>query len=404
VSPFEEPTVHPTYDVVIVGARVAGAATALLLARAGLDVLVVDQAREGSDTLSTHALMRGGVIQLSRWGLLDELRAAGTPPVRRTVVRYGEREEVVDIRPLPHCPALYAPRRTTLDPLLATAARDAGADVRFGVRVTGLLRDDEGRVTGVTATDRDGRHHEVHARLTVGADGVRSRVAQAVEAPVLVRGRHASAFIGGYVEGLDVDGYQWLYGEGVAGGIIPTDHGRASVWIGTASTEFDRLRRQPDRGFGEIFPRLAPDWWERLRTARWVEPKRGFAGIPGFQRQAWGPGWALVGDAGYFKDPLSTHGMTDAMRDAELLADAIRDAFADPTGDAEREALAGYQTARDTLSADLFARVETVAAYDWTLAELRGHLLALSRAMRPEVDHLLARDLASTASPASTST
>jgi flavin-dependent dehydrogenase len=396
--------VRSQYDVVIVGARVAGAATALLLARAGLDVLVLDQAREGSDTLSTHALMRGGVIQLSRWGLLDDLRAAGTPPVRRTVIRYGDREEVVDIQPIPHCDALYAPRRTTLDPLLAAAARDAGADVRFGVRVNGLLRDHTGRVTGVTATDRDGRAHEVHARFTVGADGVRSKVAQAVDAPVLVRGRHATAFIGGYVEGLDVDGYQWLYGDQVAGGIIPTDHGRASVWIGVASTEFDRLRRQPDRGFGEVFPRLAPDWWERLRAARWVEPKRGFAGLPGFQRQAWGPGWALVGDAGYFKDPLSTHGMTDALRDAELLADAIRAARTEPTVAAEREALAGYQATRDALSADLFARVDAVAAFDWTLSEVRHHLLALSRAMRPEVDHLLARDLAPAAAVASTST
>lgn len=384
----------PVHDVVIVGARVAGAATGLLLARAGLDVLVVDQAREGSDTLSTHALMRGGVIQLSRWGLIDDLRAAGTPPVRRTVIRYGEREEVIEIHPTPHCDALYAPRRTTLDPLLAAAARDAGADVRFGVRANDVSRDATGRVTGIVATDRAGRRLDLRARVTIGADGVRSRVARAVEAPVLVRGRHASALVGGYVEGLEVDGYQWLYGEGMTGGIIPTDHGRACVWLGVAARDFDRLRRSPDRGFGDLLPQLAPDWAERLRHARWVEPRRGFAGIPGFQRQAWGPGWALVGDAGYFKDPLSTHGMTDALRDAELLADAILCGSADPAR--EGEALAGYQDTRDALSADLFARVEAVAAYDWTLTELRDHLLALSRAMRPEVDHLLSRDLTKT--------
>jgi flavin-dependent dehydrogenase len=388
---------HAPYDVLVVGARVAGAATAMLLARAGLRVLVVDQSRPGSDTLSTHAFMRGGVIQLSRWGLLDELRAAGTPPVRRTVIRYGDREEVVEIKPMPHCDALYAPRRTTLDPLLVEAARQAGADVRFGVRVTELIRDRSGRVAGARIRDRDGREHELRARVTVGADGVRSTVARQVAAPVEVQGRHATAFVSGYFSGVEADGYQWLYSEHAAGGIIPTDHGQVCAWTGVPSHRFDELRRRPHLGFHDTFRDLAPDWLARLRTGRQHGPIRGFAGIPGFLRRPWGDGWALVGDAAYFKDPLSTHGMTDALRDAELLATALTDAARDGRRDAEAAALASYQARRDTLSHELFARVDRLAAYEWTLSELPDHLRQLSHAMRAEVTHLLERDLATAA-------
>lgn len=137
------------YDVVVVGARPAGAATAMVLARAGLRVLVVDRSRYGADTLSTHALLRGGVLQLARWGLLNEVIAAGTPPVQRSVFHYGEERIEVPIRPAAGVDALYAPRRTVLDPILVDAARDAGAEVRFGLTVTGLCRDGTGRVTGV---------------------------------------------------------------------------------------------------------------------------------------------------------------------------------------------------------------------------------------------------------------
>jgi flavin-dependent dehydrogenase len=387
---------HAHHDVLIVGARVAGAATAMLLARAGLRVLVVDQSREGSDTLSTHAFMRGGVIQLSRWGLLDDLRAAGTPPIRRTVIRYGDREDVVDIKPMPHCDALYAPRRTTLDPLLVEAARRAGAEVRFGVRVLGLLRDDTGRVIGARVRDRVGREHDLHARVTVGADGVRSTVAREVDAPVEVQGRHATAFVGGYVSGVEADGYQWLYGERTAGGVIPTDHDEVCAWIGVPSHRFGTYRRRPDLGFDELFAELAPDWHARLRAGSQHGPMRGFAGVPGFLRRSWGPGWALVGDAGYFKDPLSTHGMTDALRDAELLAEALVEAADDGAPGDEAAALAGYQQQRDALSLELFTVVDQVAG-GWSLAELPGLLRQLSHAMRAEVDHLLARDLATTA-------
>src|SRR4029453_12858161 len=118
----------------------AGAATAMLLARRGLRVLAVDRGAYGTDTLSTHALMRAGVLQLARWGLLDRIEAAGTPRVRRTVFHYPDDVVDIPINPAADVPALFAPRRTVLDRVLVDAAADAGADVRHRVRLVDLLR------------------------------------------------------------------------------------------------------------------------------------------------------------------------------------------------------------------------------------------------------------------------
>src|SRR5919106_1060256 len=166
------------YDVIVVGARPAGAATAMLMARRGLRVLAVDRARRGSDTLSTHALMRTGVLQLHRWGLLDRIVDAGTPSVRRTVVHYGDEAVPVDLKPGAGIDALYAPRRTVLDPILVEAAQETGVDFRFRAGVTDLVRDATGRVTGAVGRAGSGRRFEAHSRLVVGADGLNSLVAR----------------------------------------------------------------------------------------------------------------------------------------------------------------------------------------------------------------------------------
>src|SRR3954463_6739390 len=157
-------------DVIVVGARAAGAATAMLLARAGLDVLVVERSRYGTDTLSTHALMRAGVMQLHRWGLLDAIVAAGTPPVRTSTFTYAGDAMRVPVKPLGGVEALYAPRRTVLDPVLVDAARAAGAVVEYSTSVTSLTRDERGRVVGVEGRDPMGRPVRHEARWVVGAD------------------------------------------------------------------------------------------------------------------------------------------------------------------------------------------------------------------------------------------
>src|SRR5258705_4589298 len=171
------------YDAIIVGGRCAGAATAMLLARGGKRVLVIEAARPGTDTLSTHALMRGGVLQLHRWGLLGAVVAAGTPAIRSTEFEYGDEIEKIDIRPGGGVSALRAPRRTVLDPLLLEAARDAGAEVRMPARVLRLVSHG-GREFGVEGIERGaGSRFRATAPLVIGADGRNSTIAQAVDAP-----------------------------------------------------------------------------------------------------------------------------------------------------------------------------------------------------------------------------
>ena len=311
------------YDVIIAGARCAGAATALLLARQGARVLVLDKSRYGTDTLSTHALMRGAVLQLHRWGLLPAVAGAGTPPVRSTTFHLADAVTTISVKPRHGVEALYAPRRSVLDAILADAARGAGADVRFGATVTGLRRDRAGRVTGITGRAGEARL-EASADLVVGADGRRSAVARYAGARAVHVAPASSVLIYRYVRHDAADGYHWYFRDGAAAGVIPTNDGLACVF---AATSAERLRREPDRGaeaaWRHILDRAAPGLAERLDHRGAAGPPRVFPGLTGYLREAAGPGWALVGDAGYFKDPITAHGITDALRDAEILARVI---------------------------------------------------------------------------------
>ena len=357
------------YDVIITGARVAGASTALLLARRGARVLVVDRARYGSDTLSTHALMRPAILQLQRWGLLDAVIAAGTPPIRRTVFHYpGER---IDI----DCEPLYAPRRTVLDTILVDAAIAAGAEVRFDVMVDDLVKDGDGRVTGISSNGAVER-----ADLVVGADGIRSVVAQRAGAAITREARVAGASLYAHFADVPADGYEWVYGDQAASGLIPTNGGEVCVFTGCSERRF-REEVQPDleRGFKRILARSSPAMAARVLGGWRTTRLRGFAGVRGYARKPFGPGWALVGDAGFFRDPITTHGITDAFRDAELLARAI-----DGTS-----SFAEYESIRDAVTAGLFAVTGRIAAFDWTNDEIRTHLRDVSRAMRAETRAIL---------------
>jgi flavin-dependent dehydrogenase len=375
----------PHYDVVIAGARCAGAATALLLARQGARVLVLDRSRYGTDTLSTHALMRGAVLQLHRWGLLPAVIEAGTPPVRSTTFHLPDADSTVQIKPKHGVGALYARRRTVLDAILADAARRAGADVRFGTSVTGLRRDRAGRVTGITGRDGATRL-EASADLVVGADGRRSAVARWAGARAAHIAPASSVLIYRYVRDAAPDGYHWYYGAGAAAGVIPTNDGLTCVF---AATSADRRPCELDGGadvaWRRILGRAAPGLAERFGRPGAAGSPRVFPGLTGYLRDAAGPGWALVGDAGYFKDPITAHGITDALRDAEILARVVASGGPD--------AVHRYQAERDELSLRLFRVTGRIAAFDWTAAEIGDHLLKLSGAMAEETAAITDGDL-----------
>lgn len=375
------------YDVLIVGARAAGAATAMLLARAGVRVLVVDRSQHGADTLSTHALMRGGVVQLRRWGLLDRIVDLGTPAIRHTTFRYAGDEIEIPIKPSHGIDALYAPRRTVLDPVLVDAAVGAGAETRYGVTVTGVGRDRHGRVSGIVGRDRAGRGVAVSAGLVVGADGMRSVIAEHVGAPVERQGEGASAVVYGYWSGVETSGYEWIFRQNACAGVIPTNGGQVCVFVAATPARVGRGGRDV---LEALVAEASPGTAARLRAGTAPAGVRTFAGRRGFMRRAWGRGWALVGDAGYWKDPLTAHGLTDALRDAELLARAIT---ASMSGEVrEIDALAGYQANRDRLSDRLFSVTDTIASHRWTDAEIGPLLLQLSSAMADEVDALAGLD------------
>jgi menaquinone-9 beta-reductase len=377
---LSETLLEPRYDALIVGARAAGAATALLLARAGLRVLAVDRAPLGSDTISTHTLVRGAVLQLHRWGVLRAVQQARTPPIRATTFHYGDEAVTVPVKERHGIDALYAPRRTVLDPLLVRAASESGARVVHGITVVDLLRDPaRGRVTGAVLARPDGSRGPVEASIVIGADGLRSAVARYAGARVERAGRHATAIVYGHFAGLPSEGQHLYFRKGVAAGEIPTNDGRTCVFVGVPP---ERLRREMDGGVDALFRRALAQADAGL--ARAVEDAqldaklRPFPATPGFFRRAWGPGWALVGDAGYFKDPLTAHGITDALRDAELLARAVVSGT--------DSALAAYQATRDAVSLPLFEVTDRMASLAWELEEVKRDHQLLSREMAAETE------------------
>ena len=382
-TPYNYRHFQPHYDAVIIGGRCAGAATAMLLARAGMRVLVIDRQTYGSDTMSTHALMRTGVLQLQRWGVLPAVMAAGTPEIRATTFHYGCNSLSLGIKPEHGIEHLCAPRRTVLDSILVDAARGAGADVRHGVVLSSLQFDNQGQVIGVLLRDADGHSTPVSSNIVIGADGRQSTVAALVNAGTYLHGQSASGYVYGYYENLERSGYHWHFGENVAAGVIPTNDGQHCVFAGVAGTAFrDTFHRNVEGGFLKVLATNSPHLSRDVSHARLVGRLRGFVGAPGHLRQPYGPGWALVGDAGYFKDPLTAHGITDALRDAELLASAILDG---------REcALEAYQRERDALSQSLFHVTDAIASFRWSLDEIRNLHVGLSASMRAECEYMAA--------------
>jgi flavin-dependent dehydrogenase len=354
------------HDVVVVGARVAGSATAMLLARLGHDVVVVDQASLPSDTVSTHAIARSGVVQLRRWGLLDEVLDSGAPAIRQVTFHAGGESVSRTIKHKAGVDCVVAPRRYVLDTILASAAQRAGADLRTGVTVTGVRRDGRGQAVGVHGHDRAGAPIEIGARYVIGADGLGSRVARAVGAAITqVRPADGAAQYAYYAGGVWT-GFEFFVAARSFAGVFPTNDGQACVWVCSPSADAKAVRRSSRSrvaAFGELLERSAPQLAERLRRARRTSPVHGMLRLPNQVRQAFGPGWALVGDAGYHRDAVTAYGISDAFRDAELLAVAVDQALGADAEDGETAALARYQQQRDQAIREVFELTCRLAAY-----------------------------------------
>jgi 2-polyprenyl-6-methoxyphenol hydroxylase-like FAD-dependent oxidoreductase len=312
------------YDIIVVGARCAGSPTAMLLARAGYRVLVVDRATFPSDTISTHLVHPPGVAALRRWGLLDRVAATGCPPIHTYSFDFGQVK--IDGSPgTDDAPVAYGPRRTVLDKLLVDAAAEAGAEVREGFTVTDLALSD-GRVTGVRGHSRNGRTRTEHARVVVGADGLHSLVARTVRPDQYHDKPRLQCSYYTYFSGLPMGGRFEVHIRPDRGfGVLPTNDDLTLVIGGWPFAEFEANKRDIERNFLSTLD-LVPPFAERIRAARREARFVGTA-VPNFLRKPFGPGWALVGDAGYNKDFITAQGISDAFRDAELCATALHEAF-----------------------------------------------------------------------------
>jgi flavin-dependent dehydrogenase len=369
------------YDAIVVGARVAGAPTAMLLARRGLKVLVLDKARFPSDTLSTHQVQVPGVARLARWGLLERIEAAGTPATRD--VRFDPGSAVLRGRwpEFDGVDALYSPRRRVLDTVLVEAAREAGAELREGVAVDELLWED-GRVAGV----RCGGVRE-RAGIVIGADGRHSRVAKAVGALAYhVEPARTCAYYA-YWSDVPAAGGEIYLRERRAIGAWPTNDGLLLTYVAAPVDEFPTFRADPEGALLRSLD-LAGDLGERVRAGQRAERVYGTADLESRFHVPHGPGWALAGDAGLRMDPVTGQGIADAFRDAELVAAAVAGeiSFADYQARRDAAALPMYEATLD-LARCAPPRLEQLLLYEALErrpAEIPGFLGAICGAIPME--------------------
>jgi flavin-dependent dehydrogenase len=360
------------FDAIVVGARCAGAPTAMLLARRGYRVLLVDRASFPSDTLSTHLIHAPGVAALRRWGLLDEVTATGSPPIETYSLDFGPFTISGTPRPAGGSSTAYAPRRTVLDKILVDAAARAGAEVREQFGVDEVLVED-GAVVGLRGRDAGGRAVTERARVVVGADGWSSRVARAVEPAVYHDKPMLQTSYYSYWSGLPLDGMQTVIRPERGWGAFPTNDGLTLLVVGWPQAEAAAYKADVEANYLRTLD-LFPAFAERVRGAT-REARFAGGSVPNFFRTPHGPGWALVGDAGYTKDPITAQGIGDAFAGAERCAAALDEAF---TGARPYDqAMAAYQAARDAHALPIYDFTTELATLQPPPDEVRQLLAAI---------------------------
>jgi flavin-dependent dehydrogenase len=354
------------YDAIVVGARCAGSPTAMLLARQGYRVLVVDRASFPSDTLSTHLIHAPGVAALRRWGLLDQVVATGCPPIETYSFDFGP----FTIAGNPG--TSYAPRRTLLDKILVDAASHAGAEVREAFTVEEVVVED-GAVVGIRGHGDGGGTVFERSRVVIGADGRNSYVAKVVgpeqynEKPMLMLSYYT------YWSGLPVGGFEIVSRPGRGWAALPTNDGLTLLVVGWPVAESSAYKADVETNYLKTLE-LVPEIADRVRSAKRQERFAGGA-VPNFFRKPYGPGWALVGDAGYTKDPITAQGISDAFRDAELCATALDETF--NGGHPFDDAMSAYQRARDAAVLPIYEFTAQLASLQPPPAEMQQLLGAV---------------------------
>jgi flavin-dependent dehydrogenase len=310
------------YDTIVVGARCGGAPTAMLLARKGYRVLLLDRATFPQEIPHGHVIHRHGPRRLHQWGLLDRVVATGCPPVSTFTMDLGDfpltgRNLVVD-----DIAMAYAPRRLVLDKLLVDAAVEAGAELREGFTVEEFTTDGD-QITGIRGRDhQSGVRMTERARVTVGADGRHSFLARTVQAPTYEAAPSVTCWYFSYWSGVPERGLAgYVRGNRVIFA-CPTNDKLFVIFVAWPAAELPAVRADIEGQFMGVLDRV-PHLAEQVRNGRREERFYGATDLPNFFRKPYGPGWALVGDAGCHKDPFDALGICDALRDAELLVDAL---------------------------------------------------------------------------------
>jgi flavin-dependent dehydrogenase len=278
--------------------------------------------------------------------LLERLAASGCPRFERYSFDFGPVTIAGSPRPVDRIGEAYCPRRTILDQILVDAAVEAGVELREGFTVDEVLADD-GTVTGIRGHAKGGQAVTDRARVVIGADGRHSVVAKAVEPEAYNERRSHLAMYYAYWSDLPADGFDTYIRTDHRRGwaAAPTHDGLTVLPFGWPVEEFQANRSDIE---GHFFAALehAPEFAERVRAATRESKFVGSAQLPGYFRVPYGAGWALVGDAGYHKNPITAMGINDAFRDAELLAGGLDQAFSGIRG--YDDAMSDYQRTRDS--------------------------------------------------------